>query len=192
MHIASQPRAFTLRSAPPHSSAPRDDDGGEENIPVADLKPVLSGSELQQRKQLASHFSGPASYGPELKMLWQHIYHPDRLQEINPDIEVTGTVDRVKSEADGDLHVDIKLDPQYQGLINDKNVGYQHGDLVTEVIYARHVHQTDAKGDSQGFKNPVDTSALVKGAHVGLIGSYVYDRAHGWMEIHPVADVRQA
>ncbi|MHB2017153.1 MAG: hypothetical protein ACYCW6_09435 [Candidatus Xenobia bacterium] len=177
--------------APRATSRPASERMDEENISRANLVSGLSGQELQHYQDLAAPFAGPDSYQSELSDLSQHIYHPYRLQTINPDIQVSGTVDRVKAEPDGDLHVDLRLDPQYQGLTNAKNDQYQHGDLVTEVVYAGPVSQSDAQDAGQGFQNPVDTSALVKGAHVSMVGSYAFDRAHGWMELHPVANVQQ-
>ena len=65
-----------------------------------------------------------------------NVYHEDRLQMQNTCITVTGTVDRVTNEDDGDVHVNVKLDPAYANLINDKNVSGENGDLVTEIVPA--------------------------------------------------------
>lgn len=97
------------------------------------------------------------------------VYHPSRLQVIDPFKTVSGTVMMVRHEMDKDYHINIKLDAKYASLINANNVKYEHGDLVVEVI-------------------PMDAAhipAPTVGEHITVTGSYVNDHAHGWMEIHP-------
>jgi hypothetical protein len=43
---------------------------------------------------------------------------------------VTGVIDRIRSESDGDFHVRLALDPGQENLLNEKNMSVQHGDLV--------------------------------------------------------------
>ena len=48
--------------------------------------------------------------------LWNYVYHPQRLQVLQPCITVTGTIDEIRKEADGDYHVqfdfqDVRLIP---------------------------------------------------------------------------------
>ena len=62
------------------------------------------------------------------------VYHPQRLNVKNRCAMAVGTVGKVKFEAyDGDLHVDLRLDPGYERLLDDGNerVG---GNLIVEVI----------------------------------------------------------
>ncbi len=80
-----------------------------------------------------------------------------------------GTVGKVKFEAyDGDLHVDLRLDPGYEKLLDDGNerVG---GNLIVEVI-------------------PYDRSRVAvpaEGSRIQVVGPWVADTQHGWNEIHP-------
>src|SRR6266852_5964237 len=53
--------------------------------------------------------------------LWQYVYNPARLQVLSPCLSVTGAVDAVRNEADGDLHVRFRLDQQFASLLNQKN-----------------------------------------------------------------------
>jgi hypothetical protein len=97
------------------------------------------------------------------------IYHPQRLRVKSRCRVAVGVVRQVKfEEYDGDVHVDLRLDPGQEKLLSDGNerVG---GNLVVEVI-------------------PQDRSRVAvppEGAHVEVIGPWVDDAQHGWNEIHP-------
>ena len=130
----------------------------------------------------------PASPGACDQGLWAHIYHPRRLQVISACKTVTGTVEEIRQEPDGDLHILLRLDPAYADLINTANTQFQHGDLVLEEICIGTVTQADAVAACQNFTPPAEP-ALAAGDHVQVTGSYVLDGVHGWTEIHPVSQV---
>lgn len=117
--------------------------------------------------------------------LWQHIYHPYRLVVRQACKTVTGTVDQVKREPDGDLHINVRV---AASLVNQHNVTGEHGDLVVEAICTGTVTQPDAEGACAGFSHPVTVPA--PGDRVRITGSYVLDKDHGWMEIHPVSSIQ--
>src|SRR5689334_8153345 len=50
-----------------------------------------------------------------------HVYSPDRLRILQPCITVTGRIDFIRHEKDGDYHIGLKLDPQFAGLANSCN-----------------------------------------------------------------------
>ena len=54
--------------------------------------------------------------------LWQHIYHPQRLQVIESCTLVSGMLETALKEKDGDYHLRLKLDNQYLNLLNGKNI----------------------------------------------------------------------
>jgi hypothetical protein len=97
------------------------------------------------------------------------VYHPQRLQVKSRCSVAVGTVQKVKFELyDGDVHVDLRLDPGQEKLLSDGNerVG---GNLVVELI-------------------PQDRSRVavpVEGSRVQVVGPWVADTQHGWNEIHP-------
>src|SRR5246127_4767767 len=129
--------------------------------------------------------------------LWTHVYHPDRLIVKQQCIAVTGTIvdatngkksDGVRHEADGDTHAWLKLDSEFENLLNAGNISAEDGNLVLEVVCKFPVKQTDAKAACQGFTNQVNIPAV--GSHVRIVGTLVQDTFHAkWMEIHPVTSI---
>jgi hypothetical protein len=104
-------------------------------------------------------------------------------------ITVTGTIHHIKPEADGDYHIQVKLDPQFAKLINASNASAQAGSLVVEPVCQTAVTQADAIEACRDFHSPVRVPS--EGIHVRITGSYVLDSEprHGWMEIHPVTSI---
>ena len=120
--------------------------------------------------------------------LWDHVYHPARLRVIEECKIVTGTIVSIKAEKDGDLHIRLKPDEQFAGLLNQKNIEGQNGSLVLEPVCVDVVTQTDAADACKGFQNKVTIPKV--GMHVEVTGSYVLDQEHGWNEIHPVTRIK--
>jgi len=56
-----------------------------------------------------------------------NVYHPSRLTVVAACKTVTGVVDAVRHETDGDYHIALRLDAPYAGLVNAKNASAQHG-----------------------------------------------------------------
>lgn len=122
-----------------------------------------------------------------------NVYHPDRLQVIKPCITVTGLVSAVRHEADGDIHINVDLDPAYGSLINDRNVSGEQGALVTELVLADEPGCTPGQPPrppsgsyDYGICTGTNETAPPIGERVAVTGPYVLDTDHGWMEIHPV------
>ena len=113
-----------------------------------------------------------------------HIYSPDRLVVYKDCQTVSGIVDRVIVEVDGDYHVRLGLDTPYRNLTNSANNSAQYGDLVLEIVCANIVTQTDAMDACKGYVNHVTVPQ--EGQHIVATGPYVLDSDHGWTEIHPV------
>jgi hypothetical protein len=97
------------------------------------------------------------------------VYHAPRLVVKSRCRVAVGTVREVKfEEYDGDVHVDLRLDPAYENLLDEGN-GRVGGNLVVEVI-------------------PQDRSRVAVpevGTRVQVVGPWVEDTQHGWNEIHP-------
>ena len=120
--------------------------------------------------------------------LWTYVYHPQRLQVLQPCISVTGTIDEIRKEADGDYHVLFRLDQQFESLLNEKNVSRQGGDLVLEFICQDRVRQSDAVDSCSQYSGPY--FELEIGRRYLASGAYVHDADHGWNELHPVTSMQ--
>ncbi len=119
--------------------------------------------------------------------LWNHVYHPQRLNILDACKTVTGVIESVKVEPDGDYHIRLRLDSPFSQLVNQENIDKQHGDLILEPICEHAVTQTDAVSACSGFAGTIAPPTV--GSHVKVTGSYVLDTEHGWMEIHPVTSI---
>lgn len=129
--------------------------------------------------------------------LWTHVYHPGRLIVKQQCVVVTGTIvdatngkksDGVRHEADGDTHGWLKLDSEFENLLDAGNINDEGGNLVFELVCKFPVTQTDAKSACQGFTNQVNLPAV--GSRVRIVGTLVQDTFHAkWMEIHPVTSI---
>jgi hypothetical protein len=120
--------------------------------------------------RVASHRAGPPSSpycrsGDPLA----GVYHPARLVVKSRCRTAVGTVEVVRFEAyDGDVHVELRLDPGQESLLSRGNerIG---GNLLLEIV------PTDRE------RVPIPQV----GARVSAVGPLVDDTAHGWREIHP-------
>lgn len=129
--------------------------------------------------------------------LWSHVYHPLRLIVKQQCISITGTIvdasagtkaDGVRHEPDGDTHGWLKVDPQFESLLNAGNISDEGGNLVFEIVCKFPVSQQDAKAACANYTDQVSLPPV--GSHVQIDGSLVQDTFHGkWMEIHPVTRI---
>ena len=115
----------------------------------------------------------------------QAIYHPRRLQILNPCVVVTGTVLEVIVEKDGDLHIWMAVDAPYTNLLNAKNMFHGQPALVAEIICFGVVTQADAMQACAGWNNTLPAPGV--GNRLGVKGPHVFDHEHGWQEVHPVS-----
>ena len=114
-----------------------------------------------------------------------HVYNPARLQTIRECITVSGIVNNVIVEDDGDYHVWFHVDPQYASLPNRANNDYRQGDLLAEIICATTITQQDAVLACENYTNqilPIPNS----NQNITVTGPYVLNNVYGWMEVHPV------
>jgi hypothetical protein len=112
--------------------------------------------------------------------LWNHVYHQNRFIVHNPCVTVTGTIVLVRPETDGDLHIQLRLDPPYSFMLNSAN----QGNLVIEPICVSTPSPGDAFSACGVFRQHIQIPAV--GTHVIVTGTFVLDQKHGWNEIHPI------
>ena len=117
----------------------------------------------------------------------RYVYNPYRLAVEAACIRVTGVVQAVRQEADGDFHILVALDPAFRHLLTPANQGVELGDLVVEPICVRSVTQTDAIAICASDPDPLPPPYPVVGEQVWMEGRYVFDLDHsGWAELHPL------
>ena len=145
---------------------------------------------------------GECKFGPPLA----GVYIPGRLHLIDRCRTVSGIVDCLKLEPNGDYHVRLRLDVQFSGLRQPANALQrcpQHAGphLVVEIIpqHPRGVLFRTNNADAGGF---IDPRLPVVGDHITATGPYVVDTnslhrilyqgraAENWAEIHPAWAVR--
>jgi hypothetical protein len=129
--------------------------------------------------------------------LWSHVYHAQRLIVKQQCAVVTGTIvdatagkksDGVRHEADGDTHGWLKVDPQFENLLNAGNISDEGGNLVFEIVCRFPVSQRDAKAACANYTDQVSLPPV--GSRVQMVGTLVQDSFHAqWMEIHPVTRI---
>lgn len=129
-------------------------------------------------------FNGGPSCDPGL---WQHIYNRSRLQQLRLCSTVTGTIIGMRTEKDGDVHTFLKVDPQFDSMLNAMNRTHQKNTLIIEPVCVGTVAQADAKKACRGFHQSFPD--LKVGNYVEVTGVYVLDRQHGHNELHPVTSV---
>ena len=130
-----------------------------------------------------------------------NVYHPYRLQVRTACMTVTGAVAYVRSEDDGDVHLNLELPAGESYLLDQDNYSHEDGQLVAEIVPA------DQPGCTRGQPLPLpptayrsnsysygtctgaDIATPSMGSQVRITGPYVLDSDHGWMEIHPVWSV---
>jgi hypothetical protein len=150
--------------------------------------------------QAAPRTAPPAPQPPETQCdpnLWSHVYHPTRLIVKQQCVAVTGTIvdatagkqpDGVRHEADGDSHGWLKVDPEFETLLNAGNMSDEGGNLVFEIVCKFRVSQQDAKTACANYTDQVSLPPV--GSHVQIVGTLVQDSFHAqWMEIHPVTRI---
>ena len=131
------------------------------------------------------------------KTLLRHVYNPQRLVVIEPCVAVTGTIvdatngrkrDGIRHEKDGDTHGWIKLDPEFESLLNDGNENDEDGNMVFEVVCLYRVSQKTAVSACRNFQSSIKIPPV--GSRVKIVGQLVEEKNHGkWREIHPVSSI---
>ena len=119
--------------------------------------------------------------------LWTHVYRSERLRVVSACAVVTGTIEKKFRERDGDYHIRLRVDSQFEQMLNGKNRTAQNGTLVIEAVCQGRVLQVDAVASCRGFGKTWEIPA--HGSHVRVTGPYVLDLDHGWMEVHPMNSI---
>ena len=115
----------------------------------------------------------------------RYVYRPARLQLLAPCIRVIGTIVGRSTEADGDIHLNVRLDDAYRSLLRSGN-DFEDGALIVEPVCQIAPPQADAIRVCAADPDPLDRVPHI-GDHVWLEGRYVLDlQHHDWAELHPL------
>jgi hypothetical protein len=137
----------------------------------------------------ASPAAGPTAAACKPTDQDKYVWGPDRLAVQAPCIRVTGTVEAIGPEADGDIHILLALDPASRWLLTPANQGEMLGDLVVEPVCVNSVSPTQeaAEGLCPSDPDPFRGPFPAVGDAVWMEGRYVLDLQHGaWAELHPL------
>ena len=116
----------------------------------------------------------------------QYVNRPERLQLLRPCLRVTGTVDYLHIENDGDVHIRARLDPPYQSLLVDGNNKVEGGDLVVEPVCYALPLQADVMRLCASDPDRISSIPQL-GDHIWMEGRYVLDIGHtSFAELHPL------
>jgi hypothetical protein len=152
-------------------------------------KTVTVTSDMRVDFVLPRATSAPPPAGPAQcdASLWNHVHDVSRLQIVSSCLTVTGVVAARHSNDDGDVDMQVAVDPQFANLLNRGNLTKLNGHLQTEAVCQAPVHPSipDAVRACRNFVGTVTLAPV--GASVQVTGTYTLDRDHGWMEIHPIS-----
>jgi len=132
------------------------------------------------------------------------VYLPFRLHVKRHCITVSGTVDCVHQEPDGDVHIELRLSRAYRHFLTRANryqrcPGHKGPHLVVEIIPQNgELPFPDNSATRAGFVTPAAPKA---GDHVKVTGPYVWDtnalhdlifpgkKVANWAEVHPAWNI---
>jgi hypothetical protein len=119
--------------------------------------------------------------------LWKHVVRPEKFIVKQSCVTVSGTIVSLEIKKDGDEHILLKPDTDYEKLVNERNIKKQKGCLVVEIICANTTADPEAKTACRGYTNTITIPQ--KGDHVSATGTLVLDKNHAWLEIHPATSI---
>jgi hypothetical protein len=115
-----------------------------------------------------------------------YVYRPARLQLLHACLRVTGTVVASTVESDGDVHINVRLDPLYQGLLVEGNQ-FEDGYLIVEPVCQYAPLLGEAIRVCASDPDPLTGGLPAVGDHVWMEGRYILDlQHHAWAELHPL------
>ena len=187
---ATAPTAPTGSVAPVAAVAPVAPTGptasNAEGVPPAAETPIAEASASLPEPPASPGVASYPAVGCTPTDQDRYVYNPDRLVVKARCLRVSGVIDAVRQEADGDLHILLRLDAPYQRYLTPANQGQELGDLVVEPICVHPVSQADAIDSCAANPDPLQDLPHT-GMRVWMEGRYVLDLGHGgWAELHPL------
>lgn len=131
--------------------------------------------------------------GPEISeegcdpSLWSHVYSPERFDVVDQCLYVSGVIESIKAEKDGNMRIKLTLDPEYIDLANDANKDYANGNLIVTAICQNETSEAAAIKACNGYSKKINIPP--SGSHVTILGTYVIEKDTGWAEMHPISNI---
>jgi len=110
------------------------------------------------------------------------IHHPKRLVILDSSKTLTGKVELVESDLDGDIHIRLRI--KETNLLVRNNFVDEEGCIVGEIVCA----SPSVFPICWFYRNRIDIPK--KGDSIEIEGPYVFDKTHSITEIHPIMNLK--
>jgi PHP family Zn ribbon phosphoesterase len=110
------------------------------------------------------------------------VHHPDRLILLDSSKTLSGRVEKIESDIDGDIHIRLKIGDS--SLLVKNNYKDENGCLVGEIVCVVPSIFTIC----WFYKNEITIPR--EGDSIEIEGPYVFDKGHNITEIHPIMNLK--
>jgi hypothetical protein len=110
------------------------------------------------------------------------VHHPDRLILLDSSKTLSGRVEKIESDIDGDIHIRLKIGDS--SLLVKNNYKDENGCMVGEIVCA----VPSVFPICWFYKNEITIPK--KGDSIEIEGPYVFDKGHNITEIHPIMNLK--
>ena len=110
------------------------------------------------------------------------IHNPKRLVLLDSSKTLQGRVEKVESDIDGDVHIQLRIKDTF--LLVKNNYKDENGCMVGEIVCA----VPSVFPICWFYKNKITIPK--EGDNVEIEGPYVFDKTHSITEIHPIMNLK--
>ena len=110
------------------------------------------------------------------------VHHPKRLILLDSSETLSGRVEKVESDMDGDIHIQLRIHDSV--LLSKNNHKDENGCMVGEIVCAA----PSIFPICWFYKNKIIIPK--QGDSIEITGPYVFDKGHNITEIHPIMDLK--
>jgi len=110
------------------------------------------------------------------------VHHPDRLILLDSAKTLSGRVEKIESDIDGDIHIRLKIGDS--SLLVKNNYKDENGCMVGEIVCA----VPSVFPICWFYKNEITLPK--EGDSIEIEGPYVFDKGHNITEIHPIMNLK--
>jgi hypothetical protein len=110
------------------------------------------------------------------------VHHPKRLVILDSSKTLSGRVEKVESDMDGDIHIQLRIHDSV--LLSKNNHKDENGCIVGEIVCS----VPSIFPICWFYKNKITIPK--KGDSIKIEGPYVFDKTHEITEIHPIMNLK--